>query len=320
MRVRLRLSLVLGFAPHDLRMRYRQYLSDKCVKALKRFRIFFLSIQSRFHSFNCTILDGQTMPTVHFIGRIVPATAIQVALSHPKPDENLTVTYISPENDLEAKLTFRIAKSIVDVECELNRFANDPTFLAILHKPVFDRAQAIVSLVGFSTGHGLTLHFEYIKLPDGNISPLLIMQPNLAVLCTAFNLQDPTGLLQMMNIVLSDHSLCIALNELNEAITLTHHAITSCERCIERLRTSMCPGIVDRKQAWIEFGRNLQLSKDYLKMISEYSTGPRHGDPTFIPGTVVIEITQRAWVTVNRFLEYRKRGNVMLPLSGFPLL
>jgi len=44
-----------------------------------------------------------------------------------------------------------------------------------------------------------------------------------------------------MKIVLSDPSLCIAMNELIEAITLTHHAPASCARCIERLRTIAAP-------------------------------------------------------------------------------
>jgi len=253
------------------------------------------------------------METIHFIGGIVPATAIQIAYSNPVTGGFLKARFIAPDQDLEATLTFRITKSTIDIECELNRFTTDPEFLATLHKAVFDRTQAIVSLVGFSTGYGLTVYFDYLILPDGQKSAFIMSHPALASLCTAFNHKNSVELDTIMGIVLSDHSFCIALNELNEALTLTHHAIASCERCIERLRTSMCPG-VERKKAWLEFGKSLQLSKDYLKLISDYSTGPRHGDPTFISGAITKEITERAWVTVNRFLEYRKRGSVIQPL------
>ena len=221
--------------------------------------------------------NNHKMPTIHFIGRIVPVAGINISAT------DMPVTkYASPENDLQATFTFRINNSTVDVECELNRFSNnDPHFLALIHKPAFDLTQAIVSLIGFQTGYGLTLCFEYIVNPDGIQSYFRTEHPELAALCTAFSLTS--GLPDILRLVLSDFYLCIALNELNEAITLTHHAVASCARCIERLRTIMSPTL-DRKHAWIRFGETLQLSKDYLKLISDYSTGARHGDPTFIPG------------------------------------
>jgi hypothetical protein len=264
--------------------------------------------------------ENRKMPVIHFLGRIVPASAKHISLSYPTPTDKLQSKYVSPENDLEAALTFRIANSQVDVECELNRFDDSPDFLGILHKPVYDLTHALVSIVDFSTGYGLMLYFDYLIKPDGQRSPLLMQHPNLAALCTSFRLTDPLEFWRVLQIVLSDSSLCMAFNDLNESITLTHHATHSCARCIERLRNSMCGASMDRKHAWIQFGDNLRVSKTYMDFITDRAAGSRHGDPTFIPGPEVKEVLERSWTIINRFLEYRKRGNTTLPLSEFPLL
>jgi hypothetical protein len=252
------------------------------------------------------------MPTIHFTGRIVPIAGINIsAIDLPTPK------YKSPENNLEVKFTFHINSSAVDVECELSRFSEDPDFLKTVYKPAFDLTQAIVSLIGFQTGYGLMVFFEYIIGPDGVRHYFCVKNNELPKLCTAFSVAS--GFPEVLRIVLTDTSLFIALNELNESLTLTHHAIPSCARCIERLRTNMCPGL-ERKKAWVQFGDNLQISKTYLDLITDYSKGPRHGDPEYIPENIVAEVMRRSWIIVNRFLEYRKRGSSKLPASEFPLL
>jgi hypothetical protein len=187
----------------------------------------------------------------------------------------------------------------------------------VIHKPAFDLAQAAIGLIAFSSGIGLTLSFDRFIAPDGSTTALRSEDKTLAALCTAFS--SVSGLSEALNIVLGDFSLCIALNELIEAITLTHHAAASCARCIERLRSMMSPG-VERRDAWVQFRSNLQISREYLEFITNYSTGARHGDPTYIPGNITGDVTRRSWTTMNRFLEYRKRGNAVLPISEFPLL
>jgi hypothetical protein len=64
----------------------------------------------------------------------------------------------------------------------------------------------------------------------------------------------------------------------------------------------------------------LNLDLDYLKLISDASTNPRHGVPERAGGLLCSEVVLRTWNVMNRFFEYRKRGNVPLPLAEFPLL
>jgi hypothetical protein len=66
--------------------------------------------------------------------------------------------------------------------------------------------------------------------------------------------------------------------------------------------------------------RNLHIDRAYLDFITDQSIGSRHGDPQHIPGGPVTETVRRAWVVMNRYLEYRKRGNGPLTAPEFPLL
>jgi len=124
---------------------------------------------------------------------------------------------------------------------------------------------------------------------------------------------------KVLNTVLTEPSVFMALNDLITAISLPHHSSVTCARAIERLRHLVAPG-TPRKDSWESLRQNLNIDRKYLEFVTVHSTGPRHGDPEHIPGTITTEVTQRAWKIMNRFLEFRKRGNVPLQLSEFPLL
>jgi len=64
----------------------------------------------------------------------------------------------------------------------------------------------------------------------------------------------------------------------------------------------------------------LNLDAAYLKLITDQSVGPRHGDHQYVLGTMTREIATRSWTVMNRFLEYLKRGRAALPPDEFPLL
>jgi hypothetical protein len=64
----------------------------------------------------------------------------------------------------------------------------------------------------------------------------------------------------------------------------------------------------------------LNITRDYQQYITDQSKGPRHGDPQFVEGTITREVSMRTWSIMNRFLEYRKRGNQPLMGPDFPLL
>jgi hypothetical protein len=112
----------------------------------------------------------------------------------------------------------------------------------------------------------------------------------------------------------------MALNDLIISVTLPHHAAVNCARAIDGIRNLMVPAGGDRKQSWLLMRQNLNVAESYLTFLTNVSIAPRHGDRTHIPGSVVTETVERSWIIMDRFLEFRKRGNCPLPIDRFPLL
>src|ERR1017187_2025158 len=91
------------------------------------------------------------MPIIHFLGKIFPLNTPVSITSIPG------ARYDSADNNRAAIITIKIDGWFA-AECPVSRYEpNDPAFLALIHKPVFDLTQAVVSLVSFSRGIGLTL-------------------------------------------------------------------------------------------------------------------------------------------------------------------
>ena len=218
---------------------------------------------------------------------------------------------------LEPTCHLQIQNNVVTVDIDVQRF--EPTYFTPLAMRAHDTARAAVDLMSFSTGNGLTFLLELWVNPDGIVTPVAHIQSELGQLATATN--SGTGFHDAIWILMSDPPLIIALRDLIDAITQWHQAPITAARAIERLRHNVAPDERDRKKQWKKLGELLQLAESYTKIIRDTAIGPRHGDPTHIPGTVTSEIAMRAWVIMNRYLEFRKRGGVVpLPISEFSLL
>ncbi len=266
----------------------------------------------------CSI-GSRIMPVIRFDGRVLPA-AIQVSVQdHP------SINWKDAEEDLDIKFTISIRNGIVSVECEVEKFDQDVHMVRIFMR-AFDLARATVDLVAFNSGYGLTVVFDTFTSPSGVTSPFVSHDPRLVPLCTAFRLgEQATDLAtnnfhQTLLIVALDWRVAHALRGLIEAITLPHESAVNCARSIEGLKNIIAVPGLSKGQAWKAMREALNLSEPYLKLITDVSTGPRHGDHSHVPGTITVEITQRSWVIMNRFLEYKKRGSQPLALADFPIL
>lgn len=113
--------------------------------------------------------------------------------------------------------------------------------------------------------------------------------------------------------------LLFALHDLNLALTHKIQQPTHCARAIEGLRSYFGPEDA-RKNAWEEMRDSLNLSQPYVQFITDQSRGPRHGSLLDISAADSRAALERTWTIVNRFLEFRKRGDKKLPLTEFPLL
>jgi hypothetical protein len=255
------------------------------------------------------------MIRVQFSGRILPA-ALHVSIPNtPKVSfRDAEMTQLG----LEFSATVHIEQSIVTINCDLNKFEKTQHLTPITMR-AYDIAKAMIDLVSFSTGHGLLFVLETLTDDEGCITSVAPQQPELGALVKS--VVGRAQFDQVLQIVLSDPPLFLALRDLIDAITLWHRAPTSCARAMEALRHSVAPGETDRKRQWEIFNEALRLEQSYLNRVMGHSTGPRHGDPAHIPGAVTRDVAKRAWIVMDRYLEFRKRGgHSPLPISDFPVL
>jgi hypothetical protein len=93
-----------------------------------------------------------------------------------------------------------------------------------------------------------------------------------------------------------------------------------CARAIETIRVVMAPENINRKTGWALMQKHLNLNESFVKAITDCGVAPRHGDHKFVAGSTNRVIATRSWIIMNRFLVYKKRGSLPLPLAEFPLL
>lgn len=258
------------------------------------------------------------MPILHFTGKILPydPSAFVLAIK-----DLPSVEWNDQFSGQTLKIATKIDQSIIDIEFEVQHF-NENDDLSSLLMRAWDLARAAVDLYCFKVGWGLTVYIDKLIKPDGSVSTIRPEAPLVAGHATALDSTNPNvnNFDVCYRLMLVEPGLFMSMNDLIVSITLPHHASVNCARAIEGLRTLMVPGEPDRKKAWPIFQSNLNIERSYREPVTDTSTGPRHGDRTWIPGSVVNDIVERSWIIMNRFLEYRKGGNMPLPKSEFPLL
>lgn len=257
------------------------------------------------------------MPILKFTGRVMPDVMHVTITDHPAIDWRDT------GNDSNCSFNISISKGLIEIDCILDKY--EEIHLSEVYRRVLDLARATVDLVCFSSGYGLTVIIDRYTNAAGITTPIAPHDPRLAELCKVFTLEPATTIEKndfhkVLTLVLTDWKVFRILRQLIEANTVPHESSVICARVAEGIRHYLAAPGSNTKQSWANMRAQLNLSIDYLKLLTDVSTAPRHGDQTHIPGATTVEITRRAWTIMNRFLEYKKRGDQRLPEAEFPIL
>ncbi len=185
-------------------------------------------------------------------------------------------------------------------------------------------ARTALDCLCFAHGLGLTLVLDELVEPDGTVKPLKYTSTRLARLCTAFNLTPgyigKDDYSAMFLLIVQEPALMLVFNDLIVAHTIPGHIEVNCGRAIEGIRNLLAPNDPDRSKGWSELRSVLRLQRSYIDLIINASIAPRHGDKTYTSQDRAFAILDRSWVIMNRFLEFRKRGNIFLSPDEFPIL
>jgi hypothetical protein len=244
------------------------------------------------------------------MGHIHP-TACKISLpDHP------VAQWSDPNIDLNITFRTTVENGIISIECEANRF-NMQEHKIFLTKMAYDLGRTTVDLIAFKNGAGLLFLLDTLIDENEREWELVDREPDLAAIATS--LKDP-GFDQIHKILLTNLKLALVLRALIEGMTFFNDAPQAASTGVEGIREYFVPAAGKKEHGWEPMRENLRVSKEYLVSITNAARGPRHGDYTYISGDVTNVVTKRAWIVMNRFFEYLKRGENQLPLPEFPVL
>lgn len=256
-----------------------------------------------------------TTNVLKFIGRVIPEISDVSFQSGAK-----VLWDIDAATRTCVQFEVVIEHSVVTVSCEYQGDIRQEHVDAMYIRAV-DLTRANVDLLSFSTGLGLVVVLDHVIDRAGSKSAIWPQDSTLAPICTAYSMAGPLSqdFLGVARFVMEDPAIFMALNDLVTAISQAHCAPVNCARAVEGLRHLIAPGLGREKQ-WAAMRDALRLEKSYLQPIMDNSTPGRHGNRAHVSGPVVRDIVQRSWTIMNRFFEYKKRGNAPLPQPEFSTL
>jgi hypothetical protein len=243
-------------------------------------------------------------------GRVIPEYA-----GVTTPTINISWQYT--ELDLHLKARIAINKGVVNIVCELNKLDNPDHLNKALIE--FDRlAGILVNAQSFGAGLGLELRLDTFSIDGGPDQPHWVPDAKLASRATMTRTQEDQ--LFIFELAHNNLTFSMALRHLNEALLAPRRVVVRTAQAIDGLRSLMVPADGKDKDGWREMQNNLNLSEAYLKVITEASKGPRHGDYTEQPFTGRTDVAYRAWEVMNRFIAFKKGGSKALSPEQYPVL
>jgi hypothetical protein len=242
------------------------------------------------------------MPTTSFHGFVSPRGFINGSSGQGSWDDPFVkgVTF-----------RFDIVDSLVSVHCETQTPDQVPQGILLIWSLLITRGA--LDAVSFVHGAHFSLVLNEVTQPDGKRVAMLSQEKALAALCTV-------SLSDIHSLAHKEMGILKHLHDLSETILNPLDSEVNCGRAVDGFARLLLPGKDQGTARWQMLQKSLNLTKDYIKFVTDLSTGPRHGaiDPQSLPD--IIEVRRRAWVIANRFLEFRKRGNLDLADPDFPLL
>lgn len=241
------------------------------------------------------------MATIRFTGFVTPGGVVPGSTGEFTPvDESVEGLVIR----------FKIDPSVVSIDCEVP--AVDVIAFNLIHMYAFYTVRGILDAVSFTRGLPLTLILTTCTHPNGETLPLRIEEEELARLCTVSHTEV---------IKLSKHERAILkhLHDLSCALINPLETEANCAKAVEGFAQLLLPGAKEVLR-WQSMREKLNLTEEYLKFITGLSKGQRHGTTDTQSLADIVEMRRRSWTVANRFLEFRKRGNINLSQSEFPVL
>ena len=247
---------------------------------------------------------------ITFRGEIHPP-ASRMTLDRP-----IEVKFADTELNYSVIIFIGVMNCRLDVDCYVSSLFGN--YMLELLVRAGDAARAVVDLMAFKKGLGVTVVFDHWIDHERRHRSLLFADPALPSLCTSLNSDAIAS--DMLQLVMSDVGIFLALSDLIMANTLPHQAPASCGRTVEGIRHMIAGKGTDAKKAWPVMNRALRLEKSFMDVIINNAMQHRHGNRTYVSGPDSQTIVHRSWQIMDRYFHLRLRNLTELPEAEFPLL
>ena len=246
--------------------------------------------------------------TITVEGRVIPeAHDVSIAF-----DDRIEQT--EPDGK-SAIFDIKISGGKITARVELGSDRKDLIDWAVVR--TIELATTLVDLHAFT--NGLALHVVADTITSGtDTTAISISHRSVTSFISHFSDSELQTIREEM---LRDLDLRMAVRDLIQSLsTLNYSAIAAC-RATESIRNKFRNGNEDDSKAWASMRHALNLSRDYVQLLSDASRQPRHGNRGDAVTFDQSEITHRAWRIMDRYFNFLIAGKAdSLPESDFPEL
>ncbi|WP_176086677.1 hypothetical protein [Martelella sp. HB161492] len=245
------------------------------------------------------------MQTLIYEGTIEPAAAPLTLDYRPKFLRQETES--TPEVGYEVIVFVGRVRVLVTTSVVNEEVASDLFLVA------WDVAQTFVETAGFIKGIPYSMSLDRVILPNGEVRGYVFADRSLAAMHD-FTEDDLEAL---SDICFSDLKCRLVLSDILMTLGKAHYSPTACGRVADSLARLISPD-VERKEQWSNLRRALRVNEAYVRLLSEVSKAPRHGDRIEVDAATNQETAHRAWLLLGRYLRYRLNGE--LDPVAYPML
>jgi hypothetical protein len=209
----------------------------------------------------------------------------------------------------------KIVQSDITITCDTNKFSRDDTFPLILYMQ--EVLAFLMDIYAFSSAVPVTATINSIVTPEGQQFVIDETVESLRPLNTACK---DDSLQQMLDLLTKNNAIYV-LGDLVSGIRSHQLASINCSRTVDGIRYLIADASLNENQQWQQMRSKLRIERDYIQYISDISKDYRHANYRPVSQHVVMDILERTWTIMDRYLHYLKRGATdALPEAQFPNL
>lgn len=248
------------------------------------------------------------MPEIVFIGQIHPQGAKFTLKNFPR----IPVTQ-SPVGTIGVSVQIIDAK--ITAICDADHLVDD--HFIYCYSCSIEVVRLIVDLYAVGNRVGLVAVFEKTRLIGGDFIDFTLHSDAVPIL-TSYDISK--NMAAVSALAFQNAYLRAALHDLGETLLDANMIAINCARAVEAIRHLIAAPNSTPAEAWVSMRELLRVDRSFIQLVTDTSTGPRHGRRDGVDPIINQEIMRRSWIILDRYLHLKLNSNGRLAEEAFPVL